>query len=87
MKLAPAVVAVGLVAAVLSQLKQFLPKMQQANVELQQKLQVWIQGMPPPATAVAALVAAHLARNCFTLSSTYVNQLEAVGPPAEQTRS
>lgn len=31
------------VAAVLSQLKQFLPKMQQANAELQQKLQVGLR--------------------------------------------
>jgi hypothetical protein len=40
-------------AAVLSQLKQFLPRMQQANAELQQKLQVRQQ-----IVAVAAAVAA-----------------------------
>jgi type II secretory pathway component PulM len=40
-------------AAVLSQLKQFLPRMQQANAELQQKLQVRRQ-----IAAVAAAVAA-----------------------------
>lgn len=39
-------------AAVLSQLKQFLPRMQQANAELQQKLQVRQQ-----IVAVAAAVA------------------------------
>ena len=33
-------VAVGVAVSVLSQLKQFLPKMEQANAELQQKLQV-----------------------------------------------